>query len=205
MRIWVQVLGTHIKPSMAPEGRQRDPWSSLASQPSQSVSSGFSKRLSLKKSKVEKQLRKTVLISVVTCTQGKGKEGEVPTLSIPELLLEYWQSRWRSRADGNFPEYWSHIILFCLKSAKCPKTTVEKSNRTPHLKKALTFIHTCIPILMVPVSHKHQASALNISINGRLFAPISQAPPDLVNQDWRHLGPRSPACVASNAHNLQHS
>lgn len=67
---------------MSLEDRQKDPWSALASQPSQSVSSGFRERLSLKKSKVEKQLRKTVLISVVTRTQGEGKEGAVPTPSI---------------------------------------------------------------------------------------------------------------------------
>lgn len=71
------VPGTYIKPrsngepfSMSLEDRQKDPWSALASQPSQSVSSRFRERLSLKKSKVEKQLRKTVLISVVTRTQG---------------------------------------------------------------------------------------------------------------------------------------
>lgn len=83
------VPGTYIKPrsngepsSMSLEDRQKDPWSALASQPSQSVSSGFRERLSLKMSKVEKQLRKTVLISVVTRTQGEGKEGAVPTPSI---------------------------------------------------------------------------------------------------------------------------
>lgn len=70
-------------------------------------------------------------------------------------------------------------LCYSALNQQCPMTTVEKSNRTAHLKKKktkiLTFIHIGIPILKVPVSHKHQASTLNISINGGLSAPISQA------------------------------